>query len=200
MAQPWRALNVTLTVMSGLLFRKNASNTEKAFTLFAIGICLLAIYGLAYGFSPERQVKIVAVYGALFYGVLFSIVVLRDRHPNNRVKTFGPTKRFLFFTLLFLFSFGFSWAAIGLGLASVGNAMIGELAISRARVIAIPDPNYGKGCKFSIFIRYVVASEGSHKICVPETYWASLRTGQEVSVVQRRSALGTDVVGFRNDI
>jgi hypothetical protein len=185
--------------MSGLLFRANASNPEKAFTLVAIGTCLLAIYGLVYEFSPSPGVKKVAGYGAALCGLLFTIAVLRDRHPGNRFRAFGPMKKVWFSTLLFLFSYGFSWAAIGLGLASVGNAAIGEIAISRARVIAIPNPNYGKGCKFAFSIRYVLASEATHRMCASEAYWASLRTGQEISVVQRRSVLGTDVVGFRND-
>lgn len=185
--------------MSGLLFRHNASKREKVFTLIAIGTCFLAIYGLATKFSPSAQVKQAAWYGSALCGVFFTIPVLRDRHPSSQFRAFGPIKKLCYATLFLLLASGFSWAAIGLGAASVANSVIGDVSAARATVAAIANPNYGKGCKFSFSIRYVASNGGADSMCASEDYWATLRVGQGITVIQRRSALGTDVLGFRND-
>lgn len=185
--------------MSDLLFRSNASSSEKAFTLLAIGICLLSAYGFTTKFSPSPQVNLVAWYLAALCGVLFTVAILRDRHPNNRLRTCGLFKKLCCAAFLLVVAVSLSWSAIGLGAASLANSILGSVSESPARVIAILSPNHGKGCKFSFSLRYVASGETGSKLCVSEDYWLTLRVGQEILVIQRRSALGVGVVGYRND-
>jgi hypothetical protein len=185
--------------MSRFFFRSNASSREKAFTVVAFGTCLLSIYGFATEFSPSTPVKQAAWCLAALFAALFTIAILRDRHPSNRVHTFGPVKKLCYATLLFGTAWGLSFGAIGLGAASVANSALGSVSTSRAKITTIASPNYGKGCKFSFSIRYASSNEVGSRICTSEDYWLTLRVGQDISIVQKRSTLGTSVVGLQSD-
>ena len=186
--------------MSTLLFRANASTGEKVFTLIVIGTCVIAIYGMVSDFSPSDRVKELATYCALVCGGLATTVLLRDRHPGNRTRTFGFFKKVWFHAIAFLFACVFSWLAIGLGMASMANAVVGEPVPLKAHVVAIATPNHGKGCTYAFSVRYAADDGDSHKMCASEAYWESLRIGQEISVIHRQSVLGTKVLGFRRGV
>jgi hypothetical protein len=173
-----------------LLFRPNASSSEKAFTLFAFGWMWVVIYGVTSGFVAERWVISTATYLAFPLALLFCMPIFRDRHPSNKIPTFGIIKRILIYPLLLGFSYMFAWMGLALGGASLMTDVFGD---ERITALTIVDKSDGSGskreCTYSLMVQEP-DSELRARVCIDQDFWRVVNRGEAVSAKLRYSAFG----------
>jgi len=185
----------------GIFFRANASTRERAFTLFAfawLGLGLFGVFGLHSGFWPEHLVVIWSVYLALPLSMMFFIPMLLDRHPSNKVRSWGFIKRYSYYLLLLAFCYGLAWTSLALGAPSVVTHFFGQEFAGEYRVIAKGDgrPRWrDRGCdSYSVDVR-ALDSDRLTSLC-SESAWTSVKVGDLLSAKGRHSQFGVMLESF----
>ena len=172
------------------VFRTNASRKEKAFTLFVLGWCVLSIYGLTNSFVAEAHVRVVAAYVAFPLALAFFIPVFLDRHPSNRIRSFGLLKRSFWYLVLITFAYAIAWAGLALGMTSLGTAFFGEKFVSEFKVLSKSDGRSRRSeCDHSLRLEEL-RSNWQTKVCVNEELWAIVRRGDLLQAEGKRSSFG----------
>jgi len=173
------------------VFRTNASRKEKAFTLFILGWSVLSIYGMTNSFVPEAHVKAVAAYVAVPLALAFVIPVFLDRHPSNRIRSFGILKRSFIYLILISFAYGTAWAGLALGMTSLGTMLFGEKFVGEFRVLSKSDGRSRRSeCDHSLRLEDV-RSDWKTRVCVNEEFWTIVRRGDLLQAEGKRSSFGS---------
>jgi hypothetical protein len=181
----------------GWLFRANASPREKAFTLFALGWMVLSIYGMTNSFVSEPFVREMAAYGALPLSLLFFMPVFLDRHPSNKVLTYGRFKRWSLYLVLLAFTYGLSWVGLAMGTASLATRIFGTEFAGEFRVVSRSDGSRKRReCDYSFRLEDV-RSQWKTKFCVEEEFWAAVKNGDVLLGQGIRSSLGTMLLSLQ---
>jgi drug/metabolite transporter superfamily protein YnfA len=173
------------------VFRTNASRKEKAFTLVILGWFVLSIYGMTNSFVTEPHLRVVAAYAAVPLALAFFIPVVLDRHPSDRIRSFGVLKRSFMYLVLISFAYGIAWAGLALGVTSLGTVFFGEQFVSEFKVVSKSDGRSRRSaCDHSLRLEEV-RSNWKTKLCVKEEFWATVRQGDLLQAQGKRSPLGS---------
>ena len=173
------------------VFRGNSSRREKAFTLFLLGWCVLSIYGMTNSFVMEPHVDVAAAYIAVPLGLAFFTPLFLDRHPSNRIPSFGLVKRSFVYLVLLAFSYGMAWAGLALGMTSLGTVLLGEKFVGDFRVMSKSDGRWKRReCDHSLRLQDV-RSDWKTKVCVEEEFWAIVKRGDILQAEGKRSSFGS---------
>jgi hypothetical protein len=175
----------------GWFFRTNASRREKVFTLFGMGWCALSFYGMTSGFVAEAHVIVIAGYTAVPIALAFFIPLFRDRHPSNKIPSFGLLKRSFVYLILLALVYGIAWVGVALGVTSLGTVFFGEEFVGEFRVVSKSDgTSKPRGCDHSLRLEDV-RSHRKREVCVSEEFWALVRQGELVQAQGKRSSFGS---------
>jgi hypothetical protein len=175
----------------GWLFRANASPREKAFTLCALGWMVVAIYGMATSFVAEAWVTKAAAYAALPLCLFIFIPVLLDRHPSNKMRTYGLFKKFSLYLVLLAFSYALSWIGLAMGSTSLVTRFFGVSFAGEYRVTWKSDGRWRRRECDYFFRLQDTASDWNTKACVSRQFWAMVHQGDVLVSRGKRSAFGT---------
>lgn len=181
----------TLAFIMPLLFRPNASRREKIYTLGVLSLMGLAIYGMTNRFVAEPGVKSTSGYLALPAAVALFIPFVLDRHPSNKMGTYGLFKRAFLYLFLFAMLYGFSWAGLALGGPSVITHLFGQDRFDEFTVIWKSDGSWKRReCDYSVKIQER-SSFWHTKVCVEKEFWQNIARGDTLRGKRRYSSLGS---------
>jgi hypothetical protein len=187
-------------VFGGFLFRRGASRREKAFTLFALFWMALSLYGITSSFVANSWWNWQAAYLALPISLFFFIPIALDRHPANRVPTFGRLKRGVYYLGQFTVCYVFAWMGLGLGSASVATLIGGQEISGDYRVVWKSDGRWKRReCKHSLRI-VRLDSEWNTKTCVDEAFWATTAVGDALRASGRASTFGIMILELEKNV
>lgn len=176
-----------------LLFRANASTTEKTYTLAFLvwmGIAGIGTFWFLYDFIPSPQAeRIFVVLSALIGGGLF-VPFLLDRHPANRVQSMKLAKRFFLYGGMLFFSMAVSWFAVTYGIFAMVNTVIGNPTTVTATVIR---KGGGRSCGSKLIVSGDTFTNST--ICVRRAMWSAIDPHDRVRIRGQRSFFGLTIRG-----
>lgn len=176
------------------LFRSNASRLEKVFTLAFFGWVGLSVYGIHIGFIPEPWVKHAAASLALPLALIYYIPLLLDRHPTNRLPTFGVVKRSFYYLGLLGLLYGVAWAGVFVGAPALATQLYGKEQVEELKVIHKSDGSWKRReCDDSVTVQSQ-QSDWRTTVCVNKEFLQAVNTGEILRATVKRSPFGGMVV------
>ena len=178
-----------------LLFRTEASRNEKIFTLFFYASIAAFFYGVYTSISPSDLVKeniniITPILASIYF-----IPLLLDQHPNNKIPKSPIPKRFLYYSLLFIFAYAVAFFLVAYSIPSIFTHLNGQ-PYSFSTIIENKDRST-KGCKYELKLKNF--GYGMHdRVCVKSSFWEQANPGDEVQVHALKSALGIKVTAVEH--
>lgn len=145
------------------------------------------------GFLNQRNVVAFPVItpwakaAGLFVAIVGVWVIARNRHPAIKLNHYGLLKRFATLALMFMVIGMFGYIAVLLGVPTIWSKVALTPRSGEATVTYILKERAGKGCHWRIEVDGGPLPEAMTP-CVSKALWASLRTGDPVSVTYTQSA------------
>lgn len=185
----------------GVIFRRGASNKEKAFTLFVYFWIALSFYGGLSNFAPEEAWLWLATCIAIPVSLFFFLPMLLDRHPGNLVPTYRKSKRRAYYVGQFVMCYGLAWCGLAFGLASVATRLGGEEFAGEYRVSwKSSGARQRRECYHRVKVTRLDLDSGSEtELCLRESLWAAIGIGDVLQATGRSSMFGTTFVHVRRD-
>jgi hypothetical protein len=177
-----------------LLFRENASRGEKIYTICFVLFTVTVIYGFYGGFRPSESLYSLSPYLAIPGSLVLLVPLLLDRHPANRLHTYGWFRKALLYPLVAGMCYLFAVVGIAVGLPAAFTQFFGDRFAGEYKVIAKGDgqARFRKDyCRYAIYLRGPSSGMwGDTKVCPGEEFWRNTKVGDVIHATGHRSGLG----------
>jgi len=172
------------------IFRENASNFEKIYTIFMFFWMCLYFFGVSFNFKSQYGFHLYTVLISAAVSVILLTPLYFDSHPKNKIRSLSGLKRLKVWFYVFLLYFSSSWGAIGVGIPSIHTYIWGDWVSIDATVTYLGGSS--KHCRRQV---KVDALRGEY--CVDRSVYSVLSVGDKVIIKVRNGALGFKVYRFR---
>lgn len=179
------------------MFRNDATVVDKVLAYSLLALVALAGFGVFKEFNPTERVATLAARVATCVSIFYLLTAFY--HPERHDPKYGWVKRFGCNLAICAVSWVITWLALALGFVAAATSVAGSNIELQARVTHPPYRSYGKGCRLQFNVDYIAPGTEPDTLCISEEQGSVLRTGQQITVMQRRSQFGFYVVGFRID-
>lgn len=171
------------------LLREGDASTPKWIWLAFLGLLCLALLGLVNrrNMVTYQVMAPWAAVAALLLAIVGVWVMSRNRDPAIKLNHYGPLKRCAALVSLFIFNGMIGYFAVLLGFPTIWSRVALSPRAAEATVTHILSERTGKGCHWRIEVDGGPLPEAMSP-CVSSTLWASLRTGNSVSVIYTQSS------------
>jgi hypothetical protein len=177
-----------------LLFRENASRGEKIYTICFFVFTAMVVYGFAGGFRPSDELYDRAPYLAIPASLALLVPLLFDRHPANRLNTYGWFRKALLYPLVAAMCYLFALVGVAVAIPAVVTRLAGDEFAGEYKVIARGSgtftPKYSCD-RYAIHLASPSSGKWANpKLCYGEEFWRKVKVGDVLLANGHRSRLG----------